>query len=150
MATAGPSSGGGGGGGGGGCLDCLQDVVRALAMGSCLPADQRPMEVAALPGKVGGGRRKGEEAPGRIAGIGAGNVACLFTRQGKKGTNQDAMVAWEVPAQQDPFVYYTFWCFECSFFLYFIMSLPSKLVFSELKYREQLGVVYLLANVKLK
>ncbi|KAM3313101.1 hypothetical protein ACQJBY_032671 [Aegilops geniculata] len=64
-------------------------------MGSCLPADQRPMEVAALPGKVGGGRRRGEEAPGRITGIGAGNVACLFTRQGKKGTNQDAMVAWE-------------------------------------------------------
>uniref|UniRef100_A0ACD5WWK2 Uncharacterized protein n=1 Tax=Avena sativa TaxID=4498 RepID=A0ACD5WWK2_AVESA len=61
-------------------------------MGSCLPADQRPVEVS---GKGRGGRRREEEAPGRIAGIGTGNVACLFTRQGKKGTNQDAMVAWE-------------------------------------------------------
>jgi hypothetical protein len=77
-------------------------VVKALAMGSCLPADHRPAEVS---GKGGGGRRREEEAPGRIAGSGTGNVACLFTRQGKKGTNQDAMVAWEVSALQDPFVY---------------------------------------------
>ncbi|KAK1649117.1 hypothetical protein QYE76_066922 [Lolium multiflorum] len=61
-------------------------------MGSCLPADHRPIEVSE---KGGGGRRRDEEAPGRIAGSGTGNVACLFTRQGKKGTNQDAMVAWE-------------------------------------------------------
>jgi hypothetical protein len=110
VATAGPSGGGGGGDGGGGggdgggCLDCLQDVVRALAMGSCLPADHRPIEVSE---KGGGGTRRDEEAPGRIAGSGTGNVACLFTRQGKKGTNQDAMVAWEVSALQDPFVYST-------------------------------------------
>lgn len=90
MAMAAPS-----GGGAGGCLDCLQDVVRALAMGSCLPADQRPLDGTALLGKGGGRRRREEEAPGRIAGNGAGNAACLFTRQGKKGTNQDAMVAWE-------------------------------------------------------
>ena len=27
---------------------------------------------------------------------GASNVACLYTQQGKKGTNQDAMLVWEV------------------------------------------------------
>lgn len=59
------------------------------------------MEVPAASVKGGGGRRSDEEAPGRIAGNGAGNVACLFTRQGKKGTNQDAMVAWEVSGPQD-------------------------------------------------
>uniref|UniRef100_A0A0E0R7H5 protein-serine/threonine phosphatase n=1 Tax=Oryza rufipogon TaxID=4529 RepID=A0A0E0R7H5_ORYRU len=65
-------------------------------MGTCLTtAEQRAMEVPAASVKGGGGRRSDEEAPGRIAGNGAGNVACLFTRQGKKGTNQDAMVAWE-------------------------------------------------------
>ncbi|KAF0896577.1 hypothetical protein E2562_025513 [Oryza meyeriana var. granulata] len=65
-------------------------------MGSCLTGVEQPaMEVAAVPVKGGGGRRWEEEAPGRIVGNGAGNVACLFTRQGRKGTNQDAMVAWE-------------------------------------------------------
>jgi hypothetical protein len=78
--------------GGGGCLECLQDVVRALSMGSCLTAEQRPA-AAAL--KAGEDRRE-EDAPGWIAGNGVGNAACLFTRQGRKGTNQDAMVVWEV------------------------------------------------------
>lgn len=115
VAMAAPS-----GGGAGGCLDCLQDVVRALAMGSCLPADQRPLDGTALLGKGGGCRRREEEAPGRIAGNGAGNAACLFTRQGKKGTNQDAMVAWEVSIwiatrslSFTSLLRITFWCPEC-------------------------------------
>ncbi|CAI0540927.1 unnamed protein product [Linum tenue] len=33
--------------------------------------------------------------PGRIAGNGSSKIACLHTQQGKKGTNQDAMVVWE-------------------------------------------------------
>ncbi|KAL6659756.1 hypothetical protein ACP70R_002585 [Stipagrostis hirtigluma subsp. patula] len=66
-------------------------------MGSCLTAEQRPAAAAAAaPGeKAGEGRKREEEAPGRIAGSGVGNAACLFTKQGKKGTNQDAMVVWE-------------------------------------------------------
>ncbi|KAK3120136.1 hypothetical protein QOZ80_9AG0682230 [Eleusine coracana subsp. coracana] len=66
-------------------------------MGSCLTAEQRPAAAAAVGpgGKAGEGRRREEEALGRIAGSGVGNAACLFTRQGRKGTNQDAMVAWE-------------------------------------------------------
>jgi hypothetical protein len=35
--------------------------------------------------------------PGRICSNGAlSNEACVFTQQGRKGTNQDAMVVWEV------------------------------------------------------
>lgn len=34
--------------------------------------------------------------PGRMCINGASEVACLFTQQGKKGTNQDAMIVWEV------------------------------------------------------
>jgi len=33
---------------------------------------------------------------GRMYGNGASAVACLHTQQGRKGTNQDAMVVWEV------------------------------------------------------
>lgn len=33
--------------------------------------------------------------PGRICANGASSNACIFTQQGRKGTNQDAMVVWE-------------------------------------------------------
>lgn len=33
---------------------------------------------------------------GKMCVNGASDVACLYTQQGKKGTNQDAMVVWEV------------------------------------------------------
>lgn len=35
-------------------------------------------------------------AQGRLIGNGASSKACLYTQQGKKGTNQDAMIVWEV------------------------------------------------------
>ena len=34
--------------------------------------------------------------PGRMYLNGASEAACIFTQQGKKGPNQDAMVVWEV------------------------------------------------------
>ncbi|KAL3355644.1 hypothetical protein AABB24_016697 [Solanum stoloniferum] len=49
----------------------------------------------------GGGAGEGAEErglqqiPGRLIGNGASNVGCLYTQQGKKGINQDAMVIWE-------------------------------------------------------
>ncbi|NP_001361302.1 PP2C protein phosphatase Pic1 [Solanum lycopersicum] len=44
----------------------------------------------------GGGEDKGlHHIPGRILGNGATSRACLHTQQGKKGTNQDAMIIWE-------------------------------------------------------
>ncbi|KAK9088112.1 hypothetical protein Scep_027194 [Stephania cephalantha] len=33
--------------------------------------------------------------PGRMFLNGATDAACLFTQQGRKGTNQDAMLVWE-------------------------------------------------------
>lgn len=38
-----------------------------------------------------------QRVPGRKFHNGATEVACLFTQQGKKGFNQDAMLVWEVP-----------------------------------------------------
>jgi hypothetical protein len=36
------------------------------------------------------------QVPHRMVSNGCSNVACLYTQQGKKGTNQDAMIVWEV------------------------------------------------------
>ncbi|KAF8369913.1 hypothetical protein HHK36_032054 [Tetracentron sinense] len=55
--------------------------------------------------KIGGGGRgrgggKADEQelhriPGRMFVNSSSNIACLFTQQGRKGTNQDAMLVWE-------------------------------------------------------
>ncbi|PWA76461.1 protein phosphatase 2C 66 [Artemisia annua] len=50
--------------------------------------------------KFGGGGVDKEErwlsqVPGRLSGNGSSGVASLYTQQGKKGTNQDAMIVWE-------------------------------------------------------
>lgn len=48
---------------------------------------------------AGGGELAEDElrgVPGRMFLNGASEVACLYTQQGKKGTNQDAMIVWEV------------------------------------------------------
>ena len=34
--------------------------------------------------------------PGKMLANDASNVACMFTQQGRKGINQDAMLVWEV------------------------------------------------------
>ncbi|XP_066318427.1 probable protein phosphatase 2C 75 [Miscanthus floridulus] len=83
------------GGGCSGCLDYLQDIVQALSMGSCLTIEQQPTMVAEAAHKGRDGKDRKEEVHGRIIGNGVGNLSCMFTRQGKKGTNQDAMVVWE-------------------------------------------------------
>lgn len=36
------------------------------------------------------------QIPGRLFSNGASCIASLYTQQGKKGTNQDAMIVWEV------------------------------------------------------
>lgn len=51
----------------------------------------------------GGGGRRGaaaeeralQQVPGRLFGNGSSSIASLYTQQGKKGTNQDAMIVWE-------------------------------------------------------
>lgn len=37
--------------------------------------------------------------PGRMFRTGASENACIFTQQGRKGCNQDAMLVWEVSKQ---------------------------------------------------
>uniref|UniRef100_A0A0E0G6H4 protein-serine/threonine phosphatase n=1 Tax=Oryza nivara TaxID=4536 RepID=A0A0E0G6H4_ORYNI len=98
-------------GGGGGCVEdilgCLLGVLRALgvtwaaAAAAARPQRQQPRLAAQTPrGPAPGadGRRAAAELrgiPGRIAGNGACAVASLYTLQGKKGVNQDAMIVWE-------------------------------------------------------
>lgn len=47
---------------------------------------------------AGGGVAEEElhRVQGRLFLNGSSEVACLYTQQGKKGTNQDAMLVWEV------------------------------------------------------
>lgn len=96
-------------------LECLLNIIRTLGMGSCLSIESR----SPLPGSPTSSvvrkrknmkRRPGSRnssfdyrreemlhrIPGRMFLNGSSEVASLFTQQGKKGTNQDAMIVWEV------------------------------------------------------
>ena len=66
---------GGGGGGGGATTSIISYSSRNL---------------------FGGGENELHRIPQRMFVNGASTVASLFTQQGKKGTNQDAMLVWEV------------------------------------------------------
>lgn len=112
-------------------------------MGSCLStSDAAPAAGGgSSPARLGsrrrgkkGGRRssssresKEEESlskiPGRMFVNGASGVASLFTQQGRKGINQDAMIVWEV-------CIFPLFClynykksnnFECSLFLKIVL-----------------------------
>ncbi|KAJ4823875.1 putative protein phosphatase 2C 33 [Turnera subulata] len=111
----------GGGGGGGGCvggLDCILNIIRALRMGSCFSAESRSPRRPGSPSSPAFGlsrKRKNSKKrpgsrnssfdyrkeeplhriPGRLFLNGSSDIASLFTQQGKKGTNQDAMIVWE-------------------------------------------------------
>ncbi|XP_074566619.1 putative protein phosphatase 2C 33 [Curcuma longa] len=93
-------------------MECILEVIRTLPMGSCLSSDgwssgPNPTSPAS---PASGARRQGgrlrrrwpspeeEELDGiweRMCRNGATSTASLFTQQGKKGTNQDAMIVWE-------------------------------------------------------
>lgn len=101
-------------------LECFLDVVRALGMGSCLSGNRTkraiPYSELASTSRNDGlvtrrnSKRKGSSSPsndsgremslhrvpGRMFLNGSTDHASLFTRQGKKGVNQDAMIVWEV------------------------------------------------------
>ncbi|KAI7749144.1 LOW QUALITY PROTEIN: hypothetical protein M8C21_024370, partial [Ambrosia artemisiifolia] len=97
-----------------GGLECILSIIRALRMGSCFSAESRNPPPASPTSTLGIGKRRNykkrpprlrsfdhgrEEQLRRITGRmclnGASEVASLFTQQGKKGTNQDAMIVWE-------------------------------------------------------
>ena len=85
-------------------------------MGSCLSAESRSPLPSSPSGSLGVRKRKNpkrrlgsrtssfdsrreeqlHKIPGRMYLNGASDFASLFTQQGKKGTNQDAMIVWEV------------------------------------------------------
>jgi hypothetical protein len=86
-------------------------------MGSCLSTTQQAVAAGNIRKRAKGRRQRKKELrreametltleakndallaslPGRICSNGASNVACVYTQQGRKGTNQDAMVVWEV------------------------------------------------------
>lgn len=102
-----------------GGLECLISLIRALDMGSCLSSSSggtsRRSRVPPGPPsrrrKSSNSKRRstsssfdhnGEEAPllhripGRMFLNGSTDHASLFSQQGKKGPNQDAMIVWEV------------------------------------------------------
>ncbi|PIA29898.1 hypothetical protein AQUCO_05800167v1 [Aquilegia coerulea] len=82
-------------------------------MGSCLSADGRSSISYSPTTPSGGGKKKPlkkkpgsrsfdskrdeqlRRIPGRMFLNGATDIASIFTQQGKKGTNQDAMIVWE-------------------------------------------------------
>ncbi|CAN6272656.1 unnamed protein product [Urochloa humidicola] len=119
--AAAPAAAGGGGGGaagevegGGRCLeDFLQCVLGVLgALGVSWGAASRPRRQPRPPLPRGpapaDARRLAAElraTPGRIAGNGACAVASLYTLQGKKGVNQDAMIFWENFCSRDDTIF---------------------------------------------
>lgn len=95
-------------------LECLLSIIRALRMGSCLSADGRRSPISYSPASSKkpkrplNNKKQGRSSsfvsrrdeqlrkiPGRIFLNGATDAASIFTQQGKKGTNQDAMIVWE-------------------------------------------------------
>ncbi|CAO2184142.1 unnamed protein product [Urochloa humidicola] len=81
---------------------CLSSEAPAAGDGPAWGKRRRGIrEGAAVGGKKlpgGGGEMTEDElarVSGRMYGNGASAVACLHTQQGRKGTNQDAMVVWE-------------------------------------------------------
>lgn len=91
-------------------LECIFNIIRALRMGSCLSAEGRsPPSALGVRKKKNSKRRYGSrnssfeskkdehllKIPGRLFFNGSSEIASLYTQQGKKGTNQDAMIVWE-------------------------------------------------------
>lgn len=98
-------------------LECILNIIRALRMGSCFSAESRsPIPGSPSSPALGIRKRKSSRKklgsrnssfdyrrddtlhriPGRLFLNGSSEIASLFTQQGKKGTNQDAMIVWEV------------------------------------------------------
>lgn len=88
----------------GSCLSTVvSDPAAAASSAAALPRSGSKRQRKG--GKRVGGRSASLEAkrdealrgiPGRMFLNGASGVASLFTQQGRKGTNQDAMIVWEV------------------------------------------------------
>lgn len=98
-----PSAEGSGAGAGGCCVELLDCLLGALnvSVATVAPAPaQYGWAVREIRPRGGGSAedRHADAPSGRIAGNGASAsaAASLYTMQGRKGVNQDAMVVWEV------------------------------------------------------
>ncbi|KAM7258467.1 hypothetical protein ACFE04_014208 [Oxalis oulophora] len=82
-------------------LKCLLDIARAFGMGSCLSApssaDAVPLSASMLETIKSGDSTELllHRIPGRLFLNGSTDVVSLFSKQGKKGVNQDVMIVWE-------------------------------------------------------
>lgn len=95
-------------------LECILSIIRALRMGSCLSGESRSPHPSSPSPTFSIRKRKNAKKktsrsssfnsqreehlhriPGRMFLNGSSQAASLFTQQGKKGTNQDAMIVWE-------------------------------------------------------
>ncbi|KAI4342872.1 hypothetical protein MLD38_027438 [Melastoma candidum] len=96
-------------------VDCLLDIIRALRMGSCLLTESGTtisgspvspalgiMKKKSLRKRPGLHNSSSEyhqdplhSIPGRLFLNGASEFTSLYSQQGKKGINQDAMIVWE-------------------------------------------------------
>ncbi|AQK59108.1 probable protein phosphatase 2C 14 [Zea mays] len=94
-------------------FDCLLGLLGALGMTWATARPQR-QPLPPLPRGVGAGPEPTDArrfaaalraTPGRIAGNGACAVASLYTLQGKKGVNQDAMIFWENFCSRDDTIF---------------------------------------------
>lgn len=73
----------------------MKKIDLKLRKNSCSNGDLSTF-ISKLSGGGGGGEeRRVQQIRGRLTGNGANNVGCLYTQQGKKGINQDAMIIWE-------------------------------------------------------
>ncbi|XP_062225357.1 probable protein phosphatase 2C 38 [Phragmites australis] len=108
-----------GGGGGGCCVEFLECLLGALGV-SANAVTTAPVQYRWAVRSIRRRRRGGSssprgasaegrraEPPGRIAGNGASAsaVASLYTMQGRKGVNQDAMVVWENFGSKDDTIF---------------------------------------------
>ncbi|KAI4334805.1 hypothetical protein L6164_013514 [Bauhinia variegata] len=99
-------------------LECFLNIARALGMGSCFSGDgsPRPLPCGSESPSDGGKWRKRlrnsssfdykielrlHRVPGRMFLNGSSEVASLFSKQGRKGINQDAMLVWENFSSKD-------------------------------------------------
>ncbi|XP_050236034.1 probable protein phosphatase 2C 66 [Mercurialis annua] len=72
------------------------EVEQSNAMSASSPKKHKWKKKAAGGGGGGGGDESLlNHIPGRMISNGTSKAACLYTQQGKKGTNQDAMLVWE-------------------------------------------------------
>ncbi|KAM7253439.1 hypothetical protein ACFE04_021593 [Oxalis oulophora] len=87
-------------------LKCLLDIARAFGMGSCLSApssaDAVPLSASMLETIKSGESTELllHRIPGRLFLNGSTDVVSLFSKQGKKGFNQDVMIVWEVSTHE--------------------------------------------------